>query len=175
MSSHCKIICRCCNQRCKDNIQAEYDRIVGCLREADKILPRTNLARKRTGGQPSLQFSATTQSTHTICGWVKDARVKVYLIKSVFSPAHLTNAPSGQRNVKPSNKNWIAFTPHRRKTTSTFWKSWKQLYNKNKRHLPPVVNSCSSKTDTANAWMENFKKNSTPNNVEWVEHLTSRF
>ena len=87
------------------------------LRRQTKYYLGPNLARKRIGGQPSFQFYATTPSTLIMCGLVKGAHVKVHLIRSVFSPAHLTNAPSGSRNGSPSNRNGIAFTQLWRKTT----------------------------------------------------------
>ena len=59
--------------------------------------------------------------------------------------------------------------------TNTFWKSWKKIYNKNKSHLPPVVEGCSSGEAIADCFKECFKKNSTPNSRENVERLDGLF
>ena len=61
------------------------------------------------------------------------------------------------------------------KDTSSFWQSWKGLYNKNKSHLAPVVNGCSSKQAIANSFKDNFQKNCQPNNAEKVASLNTHF
>ena len=59
--------------------------------------------------------------------------------------------------------------------TNSFWKSWKKIYNKNKSHLPPVVEGCSSDEAIADCFKTSFEKNSTPNNKENVERLNHLF
>ena len=59
--------------------------------------------------------------------------------------------------------------------TDSFWKSWKTLYNRNKSHLAPVVSGCSSSEAIADAFKDNFSRNSTPNNKENVNNMNSRF
>ena len=59
--------------------------------------------------------------------------------------------------------------------TTSFWKTWRRLYNKNKSHLPSVVNGISSKEGIANSFMNSFRKNSTPNNIDNVKKLEDKF
>ena len=59
--------------------------------------------------------------------------------------------------------------------TNSFWKSWRKIYNKNKGHLSPVVEGCSSGEAIADCFKNYFQKNSTPNNVESVDKLNSLF
>ena len=59
--------------------------------------------------------------------------------------------------------------------TNYFWKSWRQIYNKNKSHLSPVVEGFSSGEAIADCFKNSFQKNSIPNNGESVDKLNSIF
>ena len=59
--------------------------------------------------------------------------------------------------------------------TNEFWKSWKKIYNKNKSHLPPVVEGCSSGVAIAECFKDSFSKNSSPNSKENVDRLNCLF
>ena len=59
--------------------------------------------------------------------------------------------------------------------TDKFWKSWRTLYSKNKTHLPPVVDGCSSKDAIAESFRQSFESNARPNNEEKVKELNDKF
>ena len=61
------------------------------------------------------------------------------------------------------------------KDTNKFWKSWKALYNKNKSHLSPIVDGCSSKKAIADVFKASFQRNCTPNNQHKVDQLKAKF
>ena len=59
--------------------------------------------------------------------------------------------------------------------TNSFWRTWRRLHNKNKSHLPSVVNGISSKEGIADSFMNSFRKNSIPNNIDNVKKLEDKF
>ena len=61
------------------------------------------------------------------------------------------------------------------KNSCEFWKSWKQVYNKNKSELHPVVNGVTDKGEIASSFASHFAKVSQPNNAERVETLKNDF
>ena len=61
------------------------------------------------------------------------------------------------------------------KSTNSFWKAWRKLYNKNKSHLPPVVDGLSSPEAIAESFKNSFQRNSMPNSVENVERVNQKF
>ena len=59
--------------------------------------------------------------------------------------------------------------------TTSFWKTWKSLYGKNKSAITPVVNGQTSREGIAASFKEAFEKNSKPNNVTKVNKLNAKF
>ena len=57
----------------------------------------------------------------------------------------------------------------------TFWKSWRQLYSKNKSHIAPVVDGLSSKEAIADSFRRTFEANARPNNPQKVEEVNTKF
>ena len=58
--------------------------------------------------------------------------------------------------------------------TNEFWKSWKKIYNKNKSHLPPVVEGCSSGEAIADCFKECLKKTLLPTAGKmWKDSMVS--
>ena len=61
------------------------------------------------------------------------------------------------------------------KSTTDFWKSWKQLYSKSQSDLHTVVNGTSSKSEIADNFKSHFVKVSLPNNQQRVDSLEKTF
>ena len=61
------------------------------------------------------------------------------------------------------------------KDTTQFWKSWKEIYNKNKSNLHPVVNGVTDKKAIVELFSAHFRKVSKPNNAAQVESLKNEF
>ena len=77
---------------------------------------------------------------------------------------------------KPKQASWNRLhTSLLTKSTTEFWKSWKQLYSKNQSDLHSVVNGVTSKTEITDSFKTHFIKVSKPNNQQQVDQLKADF
>ena len=174
--AECREVCRCDAVSCVESLQNEYDFLMQCLAEADKSLPRH---------KPGIQKEWWTRD-------LTDLRNKSIDIQSLWieqgrprsGPTHeerLRVRAAYKRAIRaaqraPKQAAWDRLhSSLSEKDTNSFWRSWKSLYNKNKSHLAPVVNGCSSKQAIANSFKDSFRNNCTPNNQLKVDSLNCRF
>ena len=174
--SNCQATCQCENTSCKNAIQEEYDSLMRCLTEADSILPRYKPGREKAWWTENLtEMRNKSINIHNVWksqgrphqGPIHDERIRV-------RAAYKRAIRAAQRAPKQASWDKLHSSLAEKDTTS-FWRSWKGLYNKNKSHLAPVVNGCSSKQGIADSFKESFQKNCQPNNSEKVADLNSRF
>ena len=172
----CTNTCRCRDSRCCDAIQQEYDFLVSALKQADASLPRFKPGVEKdwwTDGLSELRDKSI--EIHAI--WISAGRPR----QGPTNDERLRIRAAYKRAIRaaqraPKQKAWDRLhTSLAANNTDTFWKTWRKVYNKNKSHLPPVVEGCSSGVDIANCFKNSFQKNSIPNNSENVERLNQRF
>ena len=175
-ASACRDKCRCRDAECHNAIQQEYDFLVSSLKAADAFLPRFKPGVEKdwwTEGLSELRDKSI--EIHNL--WVSEGRPRQ-------GPTHeerLRVRAAYKRGIRAAQKSpkqvaWDRLhSAMADNNTDTFWMSWRKIYNKNKSHLPPVVEGCSSGLDIANCFRDSFKKNSTPNNSDNVERLNNRF
>ena len=173
---HCQHHCRCRNADCLKVIQREYDSIVGCLQLADRDLPRFKPGlEKDWWGDELTDLRNESISIHNL--WVSEGRPRqgnTNTERLRVRAAYKRAIRSAQRT--PNQRNWDRLhTALADDNTDSFWKSWRKLYNKNKGHLSPVVDGCSSSPAIADCFKESFQKNSTPNNRDNVNRLDNAF
>ena len=173
---HCQNQCRCRDSECEIAIQQEYDFLISSMKSADSILPRfkpgvqkdwwtDGLTRLRDNSIEIQHLWETEGRPHQ--GPINEERLR---IRAAYKQA----IRAAQR--APKQAAWDRLHASLADNdTNTFWKSWKKIYNKNKSHLPPVVEGCSSGKAIADCFKESFKKNSTPNSKENVERLDGLF
>ena len=168
--------CRCRDTRCNNSIQQEYDFLVSALKLADASLPRFKPGVEKdwwTKGLSELRDKSI--EIHNI--WVSASRPR----QGPTNDERLRVRAAYKRAIRaaqraPKQLVWDRIhSSLAENETDTFWKSWRKIYNKNKNHLPPVVEGCSSGNDIANCFKDSFAKNSTPNNSENVNKLNNRF
>ena len=174
--SQCRKACRCNEDQCKQAIQDEYDCLMRCLKESDSHLPRYKPGVEKSWWTPNLtQLRNKSIDIHAL--WINQGRPRQgptheerLLVRAEYKRA----IQAAQR--APKQASWDRLhSSLAEKDSSSFWKSWKILYNKNKSHLAPVVNGCSSKQAIANSFKDSFQKNCMPNNISKVESLNNRF
>ena len=174
--SHCRKACRCDDSACQQAIQEEYDFLTQCVKDADSFLPRHKPGVEKDWWTADLT-DLRRQSMEAQTLWVNQGRPRQ-------GPAHeerLRVRALYKRAIRaaqraPKQKAWDRLhSDLSQKDTNSFWKSWKTIYNKNKSHLAPVVNGCSSKQAIANSFQDSFQKNFTPNNQAQVDNLNDRF
>ena len=100
-------------------------------------------------------------------GWTHDERVRV---RAAYKHAIRV----AQRAPKQEVWDRLHEELTERDTTS-FWNSWRRIYNKNKNQVPTVVNGINSKDGISNAFMHHFSRNSSPNNPDNVKKLDEKF
>ena len=168
--------CRCRESNCLQSLQHEYDNLIMCMRTADSKLPRHKPGIDKdwwTQGLTDLKHSSI--EIHSI--WLRNGRPRqgpIHEEHKRIRAAYKHALRAAQR--APKQESWDCL--HSALTfadTNSFWKNWRRLYNKNKSHLPSVVNGISSKEGIANSFMNSFKKNSTPNNLDNVNKLKEKF
>ena len=172
----CANQCRCRNSNCLKSLQQEYDALISCLHKADSSLPRYKPGKEKDWWTEGLsELKNKSIEIHAL--WIREGRPH----QGPIHVEHLRARAEYKRALRaaqraPKQKAWdrlhtaLTFTD-----TNSFWKSWRRLYNKNKSHLPSVVNGISSKEAIANSFMNSFRKNSTPNNKDNVRKLDARF
>ena len=168
--SHCK------SGACLSAIQAEYDMLIKQICEADKVLPRH---------KPGVQKSWWTDDLTVL----KQRNIDIHrLWLAEGKPGSgATNAErvrvrtEYRKAIKIAQRSPIQTCWNRlhgalaQKNTTQFWKSWKQIYNKNKSHLHSVVNGVTDTNEIIESFSSHFVKVSQPNNEESVKNLNDRF
>ena len=176
VSWRCTAVCLCDSEWCHNAIQNEYDSIILCLQNADSPLPRHKPGVGRDWWTEGLtDLKAKSIEIHTLwknngCprqGPINEERLRV---RATYKSA----LRAAQRAPKQATWDRI-HTALSNNETTTFWKQWRQLYNKNNSHLPPVVDGVSAEKDIANVFKVCFQKNSTPNNEQKVQELNQKF
>ena len=172
----CNSQCICKNHSCTQSLQEEYDYLISCLKRADSSLPRFKPGVQKDWWTADLT-ELRNQSIEIHSLWVNEGRPHQ-------GPTHeerLRVRASYKRAIRsaqraPKQAAWdrlhSSLIDH---DTNDFWKTWRQLYNKNKSQLSPVVNGCSSGEAIATSFMHSFHSNSTPNNQHRVDRLNDAF
>ena len=173
---HCQKTCRCVDQVCRESIQGEYDFLVDCIKSADSLLPRQNPGVEKPWWTDALT-DVRNKSIDVHKLWIDQGRPRqgpTHEERLRVRAAYKRALRAAQRAPQQAAWDQLHFALAD-KDTNSFWKNWKRLYNKNKSHLAPVVNGCSSEADIANCFKDSFSSNSTPNNKDNVEKLQQRF
>ena len=168
--------CRCREEMCCNAIQQEYEFLISALKLADAPLPRYKPGVEKDWWNDGLsELRDKSIEIHKI--WVSGGRPR----QGPTNEERLRIRASYKQAIRaaqraPKQVVWDRLhSALAENETDTFWKSWRKIYNRNKSHLPPVVEGCSSGNDIANCFKNSFEKNSTPNNKENVEKLNQRF
>ena len=172
----CEKICRCQDAQCQVAIQNEYDFLTSSLKQADSSLPRFKPGIQKdwwTDGLSELR----DKSIEIQRAWIAEGRPRqgpIHDERLRIRAAYKQAIRAAQR--APMQATWDRLhSSLADNDTNSFWRSWKKIYNKNKSHLPPVVEGCSSGKAIADCFKNSFEKNSTPNNDESVEKLNLLF
>ena len=168
--------CRCRDSRCEAAIQEEYDSLISSLKLADSTLPRYKPGVEKDWWTDDLT-RLRDESIEIQNLWVTEGcphQGPIHAERLRIRAAYKRAIRAAQR--APKQAAWDRLHSSLAENhTNEFWKSWKKIYNKNKSHLPPVVEGCSSGEAIADCFKECFKKNSTPNSRENVERLDGLF
>ena len=172
----CVSRCRCRDNLCLKSLQCEYDKLISCLRGADSTLPRHKPGLVKDWWTPGLS-ELKSKSIESYSLWKREGRPRQGPIHEELQrvrAAYKRALRAAQR--APKQQAWDRLHSTLSSTDKdSFWKNRRRLYNKNKSHLPSVVNGTSSKEGTANSFMNSFRGNSTPNNIENVKKLEEKF
>ena len=164
------------NQSCLESLQTEYDYIVNCLKDADSALPRAKSGVQKDWWTNNLtNLRNKSVEIHSI--WINEGRPRQGPIhdERLHIRANYKRAlRSAQRAPKQAawDRLHLSLT---QKDTNHFWKSWRQLYNKDKSQISPVVNGITSPHAIADIFKQSFQSNSTPNNQANVDRLNREF
>ena len=172
----CGSLCVCDNPVCRESIQREYDTLISCLRRADSALPRQKTGVKKDWWTEGLsELKKKSIEVHSL--WKEQGRPRqgrIHEERLRIRAAYKSALKAAKRAPKQAAWDRIhASLLH--KDTNSFWKSWKQLHNKNKSELPSVVDGYSTEETIAGAFKKCFSKNSTPNNQSKVDEMNDRF
>ena len=174
-SISCLNVCRCRDAVCQAAIQKEYDFLTRCLKDADASLPRFRPGVEKDWWTENLS-ELRKKSIEIQNLWVRQGRPR----QGPTQAERLRARAAYKRAIRaaqraPKQAIWDRLhTTLSENDSNTFWKSWKKIYNKNKSHLAPVVDGCSSHENIADAFKESFRKNSTPNNTDSVKSLDKK-
>ena len=174
-SISCLNVCRCRDAVCQAAIQKEYDFLTRCLKDADASLPRFRPGVEKDWWTENLT-ELRKKSIEIQNLWVRQGRPR----QGPTQAERLRARAAYKRAIRaaqraPKQAIWDRLhTTLSENDSNTFWKSWKKIYNKNKSHLAPVVDGCSSHENIADAFKESFRKNSTPNNTDSVKSLDKK-
>ena len=175
-SLFCQNRCRCRDSKCLEAIQTEYELLASLLKRADSALPRYKPGIQKdwwTDGLSELR----DKSIEIQRLWVTEKRPRqgpIHDERLRIRAAYKQAIRVAQRT--PMQATWDRLhSSLADNDTNSFWRSWKKLYNKNKSHLSPVVEGCSSGEAIADCFKNCFEKNSIPNNKESVEKLNCLF
>ena len=172
----CQNRCRCRDAQCQLDIQREYDFLISSMKSADSALPRFKPGIEKDWWTEELS-RLRDESISIQNLWITEGRPH----QGPIHEERLRTRAAFKRAIRvaqraPKQAAWDRLhSSLADNDTSTFWKSWKKLYNKNKSHLPPVVEGCSSGEAIADCFKNSFKQNSTPNNRENVDRLDRLF
>ena len=167
---HCK------NESCHYAIQAEYNRLVDCMQKADRILPRH---------KPGIQKSWWTDDLSSL----RQKNIDIHRLWQMEGAPRSGDTNSERLRVKAEYKRAIRNAQRSpkqscwnrlhgamcAKNTTKFWRSWKEIYNKNPSHLHSVVNGVTDKEEIVKSFSSHFAKVSQPNNTDRVEELKREF
>ena len=176
VADKCHHSCVCSNASCHQSIQEEYDCLLHCLQQADSLLPRKKSGVGKDWWTEGLtELKKKSIEIHNVWkGAGQPRQGPIHSERLRVRAAYKSALKAAQR--APKQASWDSLhSALSEKDTTSFWKTWRHLYNKNKSDLPPVVDGISSSSGIANLFKNNFMKNSTPNNAEKVEKLDERF
>ena len=172
--SHCK--CHCDDSACPEAIQKEYDSLITAIKTAADRLPRHKPGVEKSWWNESLtQLKQQSVEIHRL--WISEGK----LHHGPTNEERLRVSAAYKRAIKtaqkaPKQAQWNRLHDAMASNeTDDFWKSWRSLYNKNKSHLPPVVNGVSSKEAIADSFQQHFEKVAKPNNKQKVDEINQRF
>ena len=175
-SLRCCSFAHCNNVDCRSVIQEEYDNILCQISIADKVLPRHKPGVQKSWWTAELtSLRENSIDIHRL--WISEGRPRsgpTNVERLRVKAAYKRGIRQAQRSPKQACWNRI-HSSMVSKDTSTFWKSWRQMYNKSKSNLHPVVNGFTEKTDIAETFASHFSKVSKPNSVAQVERLEAKF
>ena len=175
--SSCRSECGCQSEECRTSIQEEYDDVIQCIIDASTELPR------RSGNGVEKDWWTTdltrlkNQSIEIQTLWIQEGRPRhgqTYQerlrVRAKYKQA-IRHAKAGPKQAA-WNRLHSAMADQ---DSETFWKQWKSIYGKKKNGVAPTVDGFSTKEGIAEAFKNNFKKNSMPNNASKVQELNSAF
>ena len=176
-ADECNDSCHCERTDCRDSLQEAYDDVVGQLKAADQILPRSSSqGHQKEWWTPELS-DLKQQSIDIEIVWISQGRPgngTTHLERLRVRSAYRKAIRDAQKAPKQAKWNRLHVAMEKNET-SDFWNSWRTLYNKKKSPFAPVVDGCSSKEGIASAFKDSFQKNSEPNNNEKVAELNAKF
>ena len=166
----------CTNETCRAAIQEEYNNLINQISKADKILPRHKSGVQKSWWTDELT-SIRNKSIEIHKLWISEGRPRSGPTNEErlrVKAAYKREIRQAQRAPKQSCWNRLHGAMVSKDTTN-FWKSWRNLYNKNRPSLHPVVNGVSDKNVICNSFASHFSKVSKPNNVAQVKKLEEDF
>ena len=168
--AHCK------DHGCINSIQQEYDNITNFITEADKVLPRHKPGVKKHWWSEELTL-LRNQSIEIHRMWQNEGKPHSGPTNNTrlrVRAAYRKAIRNAQR--RPTQAGWNrlhgSFVS---KNTTDFWRSWKQIYSKNKSDLHSVVNGVTAKQDIADSFKSHFVNVSKPNSQQKVDLLDAEF
>ena len=173
--THCQLA-HCTSSNCIRSIQAEYDTLVDIVTEADKVLPRHH-----PGVQKHWWNDHLTTLRNQNISIHRDWRDAGKPHDGSTNHERLRIRAAYRHALKTAKKHPIQSSWNRlhsnfaAKNTTDFWRSWKQLYNKNQSDLHIVVNGVTAKEDIAESFKSHFVKISRPNSQERVDEIKNEF
>ena len=174
--SSCQHSCGCDSQICRDDIQNEYDEIRSCILSASKHLPKTSAGLEKDWWSSELT-QLRDQSIAIQELWIYEGRPRqgpTCQERLRVRAAYKNSIRAAKKAPKQAAWNRL-HTAMESQDTDSFWKWWRSIYGKKKRHFAPVVDGHSTKEGISSAFQEAFQKNSQPNNPVKVDELKSQF
>ena len=173
---HCNHSCSCNDDRCKLDIQVEYDKIISCLKEASQVFPRRPAGAEKDWWTPELtQLRDQSISINSL--WISEGRPKQ-------GPTHqerLRVRADYKRAIRwakkmPKQNAWDKLhSSMESQDSGSFWKWWRSIYSKRSSEFSTVVDGCNSKKEIANVFKGCFLQNAKPNNTTRVDQLNDQF
>ena len=173
---HCCANVHCINESCFTAIQDEYDNLTRQISNADKLLPRHKPGVQKSWWSDELT-SLRNKSIDIHQLWISEGRPR----SGPTNDERLRVKAAYKREIRlaqrlPKQSCWNRLHGAMiSKDTPNFWKSWKNLYNKNRSCLHPVVNGVSDVNAICNSFASHFSRVSKPNNIAQVEKLEADF
>ena len=174
--SSCRHVCGCRSQSCIDDIEREYEEIRSCLISASNSLPRKQMGFEKDWWTPELT-QLRDQSIAIQQLWLNEGRPRqgpTYQERLRVRASYKNAIRLAKKAPKQAAWNRL-HTSMETQDTDSFWKMWRSVYNKNKSHVPPVVDGHSSKDGIASAFQKSFEANCKPNNSSKVDELNTQF